>query len=362
MVVVIAAGGTGGHLFPGIAVAREFERLKPGSKIVFVGTANGLESGVVPKEGFELRLIKTGGFVGKGWRDKIAVLASAPLAFFQSVRLLKQAGPKIVIGVGGYASGPILAAATLMGIPTAVIEPNSIPGWTNRLLARWVDLVFVAFEETGPLMGRTDAQLAGNPVRRELGEAGSRPLSEGGRNELKTVLVMGGSQGARAINTATVDAAPCLLSAGVRLIHQTGPADLDRIRDAYAKRGHSVRAEAFIHDVVSAYREADLVVCRAGATTLAELTVCGRAAVLIPFPYATHDHQTRNAQAMVRAGAAELMLESEMTGARLAERVLAILADSSRLERMRRASRQLGRPRAAEEIVQGCVAFAAARG
>ncbi len=354
-VIVVAAGGTGGHLYPGVALAHEFRRRRPDARIVFVGTARGLEARVVPQEGFDLELIEVQGVIGRRRWEQLRALARVPAAVWRSLVLLRRLQPRVVIGVGGYASGPVLLAARLRGLPTVLVEPNAIPGWTNRLLAPLARRVFVAFERTRVALKRPDAEVVGNPVRREIAGAAEEPAvpESGGR---MTVLIMGGSQGARAINRALVAALAQLPTAmEVSWLHQTGPADLEMVRNAYA--AHGIRADVvpFIADMAAAYRRADLVVCRAGATTLAELTACGRPAILIPYPFATHGHQEWNANELMRAGAAEVILEPELTGARLAQRIGALLSDSARRTAMALASRALGRPYAAAAIVDRCM-------
>lgn len=363
MRVVIAGGGTGGHLFPGVALAREFQRQRPDSQIVFIGTTRGLEARIVPLEGFELRFVPVGGLIGKGLGQKIKTILELPIGLWRSWKMLKEIRPNLVTGVGGYASGPVLAMAALMRLPCVLVEPNAMPGLTNRLLGPWVDRIYLSFEETRPWFERhvrsASVRVFGNPVRREILSAGKQPRGGSGK---KTLLVMGGSQGSRAINRAMGEALAGLESwkPNLRIIHQSGEKDAAGMKENYSGRGFDAMVAPFLSPVSEAYRDADLVLCRSGATTVAELTACGRPAILIPFPFATHGHQEKNARALSDAGAAELLLERDLTGERLAGMIGSLLADPVRLERMSGQSRRLGRPEAAEKIVEDCLALVGA--
>ncbi len=356
MRVVIAGGGTGGHLFPGVAVAREFARQRAGAKILFVGTVRGLETRIIPKEGFDLRLIPISGWVGQGGLRKVKALLQFPAGLWRSWRILREARPDLVIGVGGYASGPVVMMAGLMRLPRVLVEPNAVPGLTNRLLGSWADRIYLSFEETRSWFNRRaeSVRVFGNPVRRDILSAVERPA---GRSDKKTLLVMGGSQGSRAINHAMTEALTGLdaWKTRIRIIHQSGEKDAVWLKESYSERGFDATVAPFLSPVSEAYRAADLVICRSGATTAAELTACGRPAILIPFPFATHGHQEKNARALAEAGAAELLLERDLTGERLAKTITALLAEPARLERMSEQSRRLGRPDAAEKIVKDCL-------
>jgi UDP-N-acetylglucosamine--N-acetylmuramyl-(pentapeptide) pyrophosphoryl-undecaprenol N-acetylglucosamine transferase len=348
---VVAGGGTGGHLYPGIAVARELLTRQPAATVSFAGTARGLEARVVPREGFGFDVIRSGGLKGKSMRDRVKGAALIPLGVVDAWRIVTARRPDLVIGVGGYSSGPVVLVAALRGIPTMVLEQNAIPGLTNRLLARLVRAAAVSFESTREYFG-SRAFVSGNPVRSEFfdeawGEQQSK--SDGGTR----VLVFGGSQGAHAINLAMVEAASELANEGsrLRLTHQTGERDLEMVRVAYRERNLAADVEPFLDDMGRQIRQADLVVCRAGATTLAEITAAGKAAVLIPLPTATDDHQRKNAEALVASGAAELLLQRDLNGHVLAARILALAGDRERRERMARAARGLARPDAARVIV-----------
>lgn len=353
--VIIAGGGTGGHLYPGLAVAREFLRRRPETSVVFVGTGRDLERQLVPRAGFRLECIRSAGLKGRPVLAKARALGLLPLSGLDAWRLLRRYRPHLVIGVGGYSAGPLVLLAACQGIPTMVLEQNVVPGLTNRLLARVVRAAAVSFEATAPYF-RGRAFVSGNPVRPEFFRV---PDLDGREDPVTRVLVFGGSQGARALNRAMVDAAPRwrALGTALALVHQTGPRDLDWVRAAYAEQGVVARVEPYIDAMADAMAAADLVVCRAGATTIAELAAAGRPAILVPLPWATDDHQRQNAELLVRAGAAELIAEEELTGARLADRVLALVADPARRRQMGRAARALARPDAAERIVDRALAL-----
>ena len=352
--IVLAGGGTGGHLYPGLAVARALHRRVPGSIVTFVGTARGLESSVVPREGFPLDVIRSGGLKGKSPGALVRGMALLPWSAIDAWRVISRRAPALVIGLGGYSSGPVVLLAALRGIPTLLLEQNAVPGLTNRLLGRVVRTAAVSFEQTAAYFGRK-AIVSGNPVRAEFFEAagGARARAAGGPPAAPRVLVFGGSQGAHAINVAMAAAAARLAVETDRplITHQTGPRDVSMVRDAYTRAGLEARVEPFLYVMDREMNEADVLVCRAGATTLAEIAAAARAAILIPLPTATDDHQRRNAEVLAAAGAAELLEERDLSGDELAARVLSLAQDPERRDRMARAVRQFARPRAAEDIV-----------
>lgn len=353
--MVIAGGGTGGHLYPGIAVARELLRQRPDALVSFAGTERGIESRVLPREGFELDTIRSAGLKGKGVMDRVRGAMLIPLGFADAWRVLSRRRPQLVLGVGGYSSGPVVLAAAVRRIPTMLLEQNAVPGLTNRLLARVVRAAAVTFETTRPFFG-DKTLVSGNPVRAEFIDAPEAARPSDGVVE---VLVFGGSQGAHAINMAMIEAAPLLQAAGsLRIVHQTGERDLEPVRAAYRRAGLSADVEPFLYDMGRRLQIADLVVCRAGATTLAELTAAGRASILIPLPTATDDHQRKNAEALAAGGAAEVLLQADATGARLASRIQALAADAARRRQMGAAARALARPDAARVIVERALALA----
>ncbi len=351
MKVLIAGGGTGGHLYPGIALAEEVVTRHHANQVVFVGTERGLEARVVPAAGYKLETIRAQGLKGKGVVGLFKGLFALPVAFVESVRILQRHKPDVVVGVGGYASGPVVLAAALMGIPTAVQEQNALPGLTNKVLGRFVRVVFTAFEEARPFFPSRKVQLVGNPIRRKLMEnfLRSRML-----HDKFSLLVFGGSLGARGINQRMIDALEHLqdLKDQLHIVHQTGKNDLETVRKGYADKGFEAQAQVveFIEDMSSAYARAELVVCRAGATTLSELTVAKKASILIPFPFATDNHQEVNAQSLVKAGAALMFRESELTGEQLAREIRRLKEDPEKRRQMEKKAGLLGRPEAAKEL------------
>jgi UDP-N-acetylglucosamine--N-acetylmuramyl-(pentapeptide) pyrophosphoryl-undecaprenol N-acetylglucosamine transferase len=352
--VVIAGGGTGGHLYPGIAIARELLARQPDAAISFAGTAKGIEARVVPREGFALDLIRSAGLKGKSPIDRARGALLVPLGLLDGLGIVSRRRPDVVIGVGGYSSGPVVLAASLRGVPTMLLEQNAVPGLTNRLLARVVKAAAVTFDSTQAFFG-SKAFVSGNPVRPEF-FAAAGPNQESALDDQATVtrvLVFGGSQGAHAINVAMVEAAAQLAAGGshLRLTHQTGDRDVEMVRTAYRQAGLQADVEPFLYDMGRQLGSADVIVCRAGATTLAEITAAGKAAILIPLPTATDDHQRRNAEALAAAGAAEVLLQNDLTGPALADRLLALAADRPRRRQMAAAAKSLAKPDAARVIV-----------
>jgi UDP-N-acetylglucosamine--N-acetylmuramyl-(pentapeptide) pyrophosphoryl-undecaprenol N-acetylglucosamine transferase len=354
--IVIAGGGTGGHLYPGIAVAREILARRSEAQVSFAGTAAGIEARVVPREGFALDLIRSGGLKGKGPGARARGLALLPVSLVDAWRVVSRRRPDLVIGVGGYSSGPVTLVASLRRIPTLVLEQNAVPGLTNRLLAPIVDLAAVTYESSVPYF-RGKAFVAGNPIRAEFLRL-SVPSSAAAAADVR-VLVFGGSQGSHAINVALSEAAPALAAAAARceLVVQTGARDLDMVRRAFGRAGLPARVEPYFDEMDREMSRADLVVCRAGATTLAEVTAAGRAAILIPLPTATDDHQRQNAEVLREAGAAEVIEQRDLTGPVLAGRVLALAGDPARRRVMAAAARRLARPDAAARIVDRALAL-----
>lgn len=354
--VLFAGGGTGGHLFPGLAVARALLARDPDVSVTFVGTAAGLEARVIPREGLTLALIRSAGLKGKSFSAFLRGLVLLPLSAWDSWRVLSRVTPNVVVGLGGYSSGPVVLLAALRGMPTLLMEQNAIPGLTNRLLARVVTAVTVTYTESASYFGHR-AVVTGNPVRPEFftSVVGDAPRSSSVR-----ILVFGGSQGAHALNVAMADAARGLANGPVpfEITHQTGQRDLGFVQDAYASAGLTARVEPFLPDMPREMASADIVVCRAGATTLAEVSAAGRAAILVPLPTATDDHQRKNAAAMVSRGAAMMIDQSDLTGERLTRELAILAAETGRREQLARAARSLARPDAAHQIVDRIVALA----
>lgn len=352
MRVLIAGGGTGGHLYPGIALARALTRRNPAALVSFVGTAQGIEARVVPREGFELDLIHVAGLKGKSRVDRAIGVGLLPLAVIDSLRVLAKRQPDVVVGVGGFASGPVVAMAALLGYPTMLLEQNAMPGVTNRLLSRFVRAAAVNYEAALTYFPRTGF-VAGNPVRPEFFPAENEEANDRSNQprDAARVLVFGGSQGAHSINVAMVAAASRLATSGLRLAitHQTGERDLDLVRDAYRRAGVEARVEAFIFQIDREMKAAGLVICRAGATTLAELAASGTPAILVPLPDSTDDHQRKNAEVVGRTGAA-LVIEERDLETTLAGALSGLMADPARRAQMRVAARSQARPDAAERI------------
>ncbi len=353
MRVLIAGGGTGGHVFPGVALAEEVVTRHPGNDVVFVGTARGLEATVVPQAGFPIELVDVKGLKGKGLLRTLWNLLLVPRALFQSWLILRRWRPDIVVGVGGYASGPVVLMASLMRIPCAVQEQNAIAGFTNRMLGRVVDAAFTAFPEAARHFRKKKVYQLGNPIRRELMENFMRPPVEHAQPRL---LVFGGSQGAHALNMRVIEALPHLhdLRDRIQITHQTGARDREYVEKGYRAVGFAPDVREFITDMSSAYAESDLVVCRAGATTLAELTVCRKPAILVPFPAAADNHQVKNARSLVDAGAAVMIEEKDLTGELLACEIRRILSSPETREAMARSAGRLGSPQAAKDIADVC--------
>jgi UDP-N-acetylglucosamine--N-acetylmuramyl-(pentapeptide) pyrophosphoryl-undecaprenol N-acetylglucosamine transferase len=349
MRMLVAAGGTGGHLYPAIAVAERFRDLAQGAEVIFVGTERGLESSIVPAAGFPLELVRAAPLRGGSLLRKLRGVEGLFLGLFDSVRLLKRLDPQVVMGVGAYVSGTLLLSAALEGIPTLILEPNAEPGLANRWLGPFVDEAACAWEETTRYFGRKGF-VTGNPVRREIAEVA--PLGPQSSQRMR-VLVFGGSQGSSALNRAVRGSLTILSSELHRLewVHQTGPRDLPSVSEAYAR--HSLRAQVvpYIDRMHEAYEAADLVIARAGATTCAELACAGRGALLLPLPLAG-GHQEKNAEMMARAGAARVVREIELTPERLARETLALLNAPEERARMADSARTLARPDAAENVAR----------
>jgi UDP-N-acetylglucosamine--N-acetylmuramyl-(pentapeptide) pyrophosphoryl-undecaprenol N-acetylglucosamine transferase len=357
--ILIAGGGTGGHLYPGIAVARELMARAPGSTVTFVGTAAGIESRVIPREGFPLEVIRSAGLKGKSVQSIARGVALLPLSAADAWTVISRRRPAVVIGVGGYSSGPVVLLSALRGIPTLLMEQNAMPGVTNRLLAPFVDAAAVTYQDSVRFFGGK-AVVSGNPVRPEFFQEEEDHGDQHSPPGAARVLVFGGSQGAHAINLAMVEAAP-RLAAGpprVAITHQTGERDLEMVRDGYLRAGLEARVEPFLFAMDREMKAADLVISRAGATTLAELTASGKASILVPLPTATDDHQRKNALALVKGDAARLVEQRELSGDRLASEIHALAADSVQRKRMGLAARRMARPDAARVIVDKVLSLA----
>jgi UDP-N-acetylglucosamine--N-acetylmuramyl-(pentapeptide) pyrophosphoryl-undecaprenol N-acetylglucosamine transferase len=351
MKLLLAGGGTGGHLFPAVAIAEELLAQDAQAEVLFVGTERGLESRMLPKLGLPLATVDMVGVVGRGWRGKLQLLPKLIKSLWQARRILADFRPDLVIGVGGYASVPALLAAKLKGIPYLLHEQNAIAGLSNRLLGRGAARVCVSFDSSRDSFPAARVVVTGNPVRPALEQVSVQLPQEG------TLLIFGGSRGARAINQTLIEMLPLLQQwpQRPRILHQTGEEDFTSVQRAYREAGlDENQVVPFIDDMAMAYAAASLVVCRAGATSLAELTVCGRPAILIPFPFAAADHQTVNARVLEREGAAQLLAQSELTAKALLARIQGLLEARQKLEQMADNCRKLGQQGAAGRILQEC--------
>jgi UDP-N-acetylglucosamine--N-acetylmuramyl-(pentapeptide) pyrophosphoryl-undecaprenol N-acetylglucosamine transferase len=346
--LMIAGGGTGGHIYPAIAVAQEWMARDGRRRVVFVGTERGLEKTIVPKAGFPLEMISVGGLKGKGLADTIKGLFRLPVGLAQAFAVVGRHRPNVVLGVGGYSSGPLLLAAKLRGVPTAIHEANAFPGLTNRVLARFVTAAAVAFEAAAPRMKRSDAVVTGNPIRKEFFQARPTP------SDRKRLLIFGGSQGSRVINDAMIGAllfmAP--LKGTIEIVHQTGPNELKKMQEAYRASAFSdARVVPYLDPIVDEIAAADLVISRSGAMTVGELAAAGRAAILIPFAAATDNHQELNARAVEQAGGAMVITERELSPERLGFAITEIVREPGRTARMGTAAKSLATPDATKKIV-----------
>jgi UDP-N-acetylglucosamine--N-acetylmuramyl-(pentapeptide) pyrophosphoryl-undecaprenol N-acetylglucosamine transferase len=345
MRVIIAGGGTGGHVIPALAIANELKK-SYAAEVLFMGTAHGIENRLVPAAGYPLRLVRVGALKNVSLMTRAKTAFDLPRAVWDAGRMLNEFSPDVVIGVGGYASGPAMLAAMAKHIPTLAFEPNVVPGFANRVVARFVSSAAVHFEETAKYFRR--AEVTGVPVRQAFFEIAAK------RGGTPTLLVFGGSQGAHAINEAMIRCLPELQrqAPGIHILHQTGERDYNDALAAYTSLGESAQVFRFIEDMPAAFARADLVVCRSGASTVAEITAAGKPAIFVPFPRAADDHQRVNAEALARVGAAVVVEESKLEGVWLAETIAALLGDPPRLAAVSAAARELAHPNAAREIAE----------
>lgn len=356
--LLITGGGTGGHLFPAVATAQEFRKQMPGTEVLFVGTRRKVDTGSLAAYGFESKNISCYGLKGKKVMELMKALAVLPWSGFQAFLIIKKFKPHIVFGVGGYVTGPVVGVAKLLGIPTVIHEQNSVPGLANRKLGQIVDRVCLSLPESGEPFPFRKIVFTGNPVRTkimEVTQAGQKV-----QTSKKTIFILGGSQGAQAINSLFLAALRTFskknLSA-IRVIHQTGEKDFAAVRKSYLDMDIDIEVDvqSFITDMHKAYEKADLVVSRSGATTLSELAVLGKPAVLIPFPYAADNHQEKNGKYYVAGSGAVQYRENELSGEKLGQIILPLLEDDEKLREMAKAMRALSFPCAAGKIVECCL-------
>ncbi len=347
MRIIIAGGGTGGHVIPALAIAQQLKKQFE-ADVLFIGTARGIETRLVPQAGFPLELIRVGALKNVSLMTRAKTMFDLPRAIAASSRMLTDFDPEVVIGVGGYASGPAMVAAIRRRLPTLAFEPNVVPGFANRMIARWVSAAAVHFEETCQYFPH--CRVTGVPVRAAFFDI-DIPAKAGGA---PTLLVFGGSQGARAINQAMMESLPGLRAKipGIHIIHQTGQRDYDQVLAAYQQSGISGEVHKFIDDMPGTFARADLLVCRSGASTVGEITAAGKPAIFVPFPAAADDHQNVNARALERAGAAIVVEESNLGAAYLVDTIAALISDRSRLQSMSEAAKSLAHPKAVEEIAE----------
>ncbi|MGA2370328.1 MAG: undecaprenyldiphospho-muramoylpentapeptide beta-N-acetylglucosaminyltransferase [Candidatus Korobacteraceae bacterium] len=352
MRVIVAGGGTGGHVIPALAIAQEL-RSHYRAEVVFVGTRRGIETRLVPAAGFELHLIEVGALNRVDLATRLKTLLDLPGAAMASAKLIREFRPDVMIGVGGYASGPAMLVAALMNIPTVAFEPNVVPGFANRLLAPTIRAAAVHFEQTCHYF--RNCHVTGVPVRREFVNVPARP-----KDASPTLLVFGGSQGAHAINHAVIDALPNLIAAlpAIHIIHQTGERDYPGVQDAYLSMRVSAEVSPFIDDMPGAFARSDLLICRSGASTVAEVTAAGKPAIFIPLPTAADDHQRHNAATLAAAGAAQLLPQAELSPEKLVSEVISLLGDRAALTRMSQAVRGFAHPDAAATIASLAVRVA----
>jgi UDP-N-acetylglucosamine--N-acetylmuramyl-(pentapeptide) pyrophosphoryl-undecaprenol N-acetylglucosamine transferase len=354
MRVIIAGGGTGGHIFPGLAVAEELRTRDASAEVVFAGTEHGIEARVVPREGYPIKFLRAEGLVGVSFKKKIRAMVKIVLSMGDSYRIIKSVRPDIVIGVGGYASGVITAVAYLMSVPTMILEQNAVPGFTNKILGKIVNSICITYQESLSFFPRAKTFLTGNPVRMNVlrgnSESGCRLFSL--EKGLFTVFAFGGSAGAQSINRALVDALRYLrdLKDAIQFLHQTGLKDYETVRDAYRQEGFKGTITPFIYQMGEAYAVADIVVSRAGATTLAELTALGKPALLVPYPHAAGGHQEVNARKLLEIGAARMIPDRELSGETLANTIRELYTNESLRAEMQRNGTAVGRPEASARI------------
>jgi UDP-N-acetylglucosamine--N-acetylmuramyl-(pentapeptide) pyrophosphoryl-undecaprenol N-acetylglucosamine transferase len=345
MRAILAGGGTGGHVIPAIAIAQQLKK-DFAAEVVFVGTPRGIENRLVPAAGFELRLVEVGALKNVSLATRFETLLDLPRAVWRSRQILSEFRPDVVIGVGGYASGPVMLAAVLRGVPTVAFEPNFVPGFANRMIAPFVKAAAVHFPETRKYFRHSE--VTGVPVRAAFFDSFKR-----GANFPPALLAFGGSQGAHAINQVVMESASEMQSRvpGLLIIHQTGDRDYNDAQAAYAKLGGTIEVHKFIDNMPAMFARAGLLICRSGASTVAEVTAAGKPAIFVPLPTAADDHQKRNAEALAKESAAVMLEQSQLTRQNLVETVSALLSDAGRLEKMSAAARRMSHPDAAARIV-----------
>jgi UDP-N-acetylglucosamine--N-acetylmuramyl-(pentapeptide) pyrophosphoryl-undecaprenol N-acetylglucosamine transferase len=356
MKIIIAGGGTGGHIFPALAIAKELRNVIADVVVTFVGTARGLEARIIPKEGYDVRFIRSEGLVGKSILKTIKSIIQIPVSLKDSRDILKEIKPDLVLGVGGYSSGPVVLRAKMMGIPTIIHEQNTVPGVANKILGKFVDTVAVTYHESIKYFPSEKTYLTGNPIRAEIlkgnRDRGCETFSLD--RDRFTIFVFGGSLGASSINKAVAEALVYLepLKDHIQFLHQTGDRECDTVKEVYRARGFRGTVIPFAYEMADAYAVADLIISRAGATTLAEVTACGKAAILVPYPYAAANHQEINARKLWDMGAAQMVLERDLNGKTLSDLIKHLLEQPDAIGEMERISKTLGSSDAAKKVVE----------
>jgi len=354
MKLIVAGGGTGGHLFPGIAVAEEFLSRDPANQVLFVGSERGIEARAIPRMGYQLELISAAGIRGKGSLAKLKGAAMMLYGYAQSRKILQKFKPDLVLGVGGYASLPMVMAARGMEIPRYIHEQNALPGMSNKVLSRVANKVFISLEESAKFFPKDCTLLTGNPLRKQILEMLTGNVQEQQQSETFQLFIFGGSQGAHALNIALPQAVAQLspeYQARLKITHQTGEADLQQVQAAYQANGIEADVRPFIDDMATAYHRAELIICRAGATTIAEVTALGKACLFVPFPHATDDHQRKNAEALLKKGACEMLVEQEIGGKGLSNAIARLMENRYALKLIAENAAALARLDAAKVIV-----------
>ena len=354
--IVIAGGGTGGHLFPGIAVAQEFISRSPGVEVIFVGTDRVFEKSILSEKGFRHLSISAEGIKGRSWWRKLLSIFKLPKGILESMWILLKFRPHLVVGVGGYSAGPVVMGAWLLRVKRVLHEQNILPGVTNRMLSRFSECIFVSFEQTKQYFKAHRVMVTGNPIRQDILKAMVDTQATGKREKPFSVFIIGGSQGAHSINMAVMDALDYIKNGKqYGFIHQTGSEDESMVKARYRDKGFRATVQPFFSDMATRFQDADLIICRAGATTVAEITALGKAAIFIPYPHAADNHQMLNARDLETAGAAEMISEQDLSGAGLGERIDFYASNPDQLRRMEKTAKEMGKPQAAKTIVDECL-------
>lgn len=349
MRIIIAGGGTGGHIFSALAIAEEIKNRSTENKILFVGTQNGLERDIIPKTGFDIKFINSMGFIGKGTGKKIKAVISAFAGIFTASKIIKNFNPEVVLGVGGYASGPTVLCARLKSIPTAICEQNTVPGLTNRILSKFSNKIFLTFADSGKYFSKKKSVFTGNPLRPEFIQKNNNHRTK--TDGQKTIFVIGGSQGATTLNKIVPRALAKVIGGKLEIFHQTGKKNEDTVRSIYNELKLNSNVFNFRNDIAEIYKKSDLIISRAGAGTISEITATGKASILIPLPHAAHNHQLHNARFMERAGASSVIEEYVLDEINLSNRINCIL-NTQKLHQMSKISSKLAKPDAANLIVE----------